>query len=461
MSDYSDPLKLNNPINDSEDINLKLESFGFDTIHCQNYCINDLDIKIQEFGEKLKDYDAGLFFFAGHGVQISGENYLLAIDVETSTEQTMKRKSLNLDEVITVMEKSGVPTKILILDACRTNPYARGKDKGLAPVYAPRGTIISFATSPGQVASDGKGRNGVFTKHLLQHIKTEELRIEEMFKRVRNGVAAETENKQITWEHTSLSGEFYFKIGIENISVDYNKKALADQKFVLISDELGHPEIEQLKSYNYTIQNSSIHKIDTPQFNVDNPDTLFVIGRNIYQSACGGSFAACGLINEIDDRIKSWGSERTEHVFNGILFEIFFNSSGALRNEIKGEYFNEVFKHEETKKLQNSFRFISNILNKFEDRYIEVPGRNKKVSVIITCQKIKNRMPDNSEQLFLEEYYIKVKDARANGKDITDKIQECFDKRNSFGRRKSLETIISEKICVPKRLLKFDLNKIK
>ena len=157
--------ELKNPVNDAEDVGAMLETCGFTVIRSLDSDHADMDRALKKFQRALKDSDVGLFFFAGHGMQIDGENYLAAVDTDGADEIAAKHSSLALNHVIEVMEKSGCSTSIIVLDACRNNPFERAwtrsmESRGLAPVYAPRGTLIAFATSPGQTASDGRGRNG-------------------------------------------------------------------------------------------------------------------------------------------------------------------------------------------------------------------------------------------------------------------------------------------------------------
>lgn len=124
-----------------------------------------MDRKLKAFRDDLQNSDVGLFFFAGHGMQLEGENFLLAVDSDMESEEDAKHNSLKLDKVIGTLDKSNAVTKIVILDCCRNNPWERAwtrsiSAKGLVPVYAPRGTIIGYSTSPGQKASDGSGKNG-------------------------------------------------------------------------------------------------------------------------------------------------------------------------------------------------------------------------------------------------------------------------------------------------------------
>jgi hypothetical protein len=227
-------------------------------------------------------------------MQIEGCNYLLATDSNFSSESDVKYSALSLDKVVEKISKSDVSTKIIVLGACRNNPWERAwnrglSTRGLASVYAPKGTIIGFATSPGEVAADGSGRNGTYTEALLQHIDSKDCPIETMFKRVRNTVAGATKGKQTTWEHTSLAGEFYFNIGINKLIDEYKDTALADGLLALNSSKLSHSIISDLKSYNWYTQNPTILKLKSVNVNKLAIDSLFVIGRNIYQAACGSS----------------------------------------------------------------------------------------------------------------------------------------------------------------------------
>lgn len=199
-----------NPANDAEDIAAKLEACGFSVIKARDCSVAEMDRALKRFKRTLADNDVGVFFFAGHGMQIDGENYLAAVDTNTVGEDKAKYTALPLNRVIEVMGRAAISTSV-ILDACRDNPFERAWHRsagarGLAPVYAPKGTLIAFATSPGQVADDGRGRNGAYTAALLQHITTPDCSIENMFKRVRNTLSATTRRKQISWEHISLSG---------------------------------------------------------------------------------------------------------------------------------------------------------------------------------------------------------------------------------------------------------------
>jgi len=166
------------------------------------------------FGRKLAQVDVGLFYYAGHGIQVKGHNYLIPTDAVLETEGDVEFEAIDLGRVLSKMEDSHCPLNIVILDACRDNPFARSfrsASKGLALVDAPRGTLLAFSTAPGSVAADGKGSNGIYTKHLLANIERPDLSIEEVFKQVRIGVVNDTDGKQTPWESSSLMGSFHFQ----------------------------------------------------------------------------------------------------------------------------------------------------------------------------------------------------------------------------------------------------------
>jgi len=209
---------LNNPKNDARYMAQLLRQLGFEVIHKENLGFEQMEDEVIQFKLKLMEKgQVGLFYFAGHGLEVQKENYLLPTDLRKPETQLVKEKSIRAQWVVNVMEHSGSKVNIVILDACRTfprpdKPRATGKDYGLAAMSAPKGTIIGFATGSGQIASDGKkGGNGLYTGHLLKFMRQPGLSIEEVFKRTRQQVAWETRNKpvqQVPWVSNSLIGDF-------------------------------------------------------------------------------------------------------------------------------------------------------------------------------------------------------------------------------------------------------------
>jgi formylglycine-generating enzyme required for sulfatase activity len=211
-SAYADS-PLPNPVNDANDMAQILRGLGFEVIHMPNATKLEMKRAIRNFGEMIQNRGVGLFYYAGHAMQINGKNYLLPIGAIINHEYEVEDEAVDLEFLMGQMHYAQNRTNILILDACRNNPFARSfrsYSRGLARVNAPSGTIIAYATSPGEVASDGNKRNSPYTEELLKHIREPGLKIEEVFKRVSIGVWEKTTGKQMPWVESSLLGDFYF-----------------------------------------------------------------------------------------------------------------------------------------------------------------------------------------------------------------------------------------------------------
>ncbi|PZP29045.1 MAG: peptidase C14 [Roseateles depolymerans] len=377
---------LKNPVNDAEDVGAKLETCGFTVIRSLDSDHADMDRALKKFQRVLKDSDVGLFFFAGHGMQIDGENYLAAVDTDGTDEIAAKHSSLALNRVIEVMEKSGCSTSIIVLDACRNNPFERAwtrsmESRGLAPVYAPRGTLIAFATSPGQTASDGRGRNGAYTAALLQHMTTPDCSIETMFKRVRNTLSAATKGRQISWEHTSLAGEFFFNLSL-GLRIDlYAETSLSDSLFVLDDAKTSHRVIRELKSSTWPRQNPAVDGFTADVANKASADSLFVVGRNLYQAACGGSHSAMAYLRDFASRSSGIKEPKRKALLDGMLFEVFYDPNGKLRKQFKLRQFEPLFALQRHKDLLPSFDFIAECLLPEAARFYSIPGKRHEVVV--------------------------------------------------------------------------------
>lgn len=210
----STPLK--NPVNDARSMATMLRSLDFEVIHLENASQAVMEDGVNTLSNLLVTGGVGLLYYAGHGVQSEGRNYLIPVNTPFSQESDLPKKAVDASWVLERMEKANNDLNIVILDACRNNPFAKrfrsmgAARGGLAPMDAPRGAFIAFATSPGSVASDGAGSNGVYTKHLLENMRTPGLPVEQMFKRVRSGVLEETGSRQRPWETTSILGDFSF-----------------------------------------------------------------------------------------------------------------------------------------------------------------------------------------------------------------------------------------------------------
>lgn len=210
---YENAPPLKNPANDAIDIAGVLSKVGFSVDHGVNLTQRRMKAMIREFGQKLKGGGQGLFYFAGHGVQLRGRNYLIPVDASIQSETDVEDQGVDTNLMLGLMDEAGNGLNVVILDACRNNPFSRSfrsASNGLAQMDAPGGTLIAYATAPGSVASDGNARNGLYTQELLRNMLIPGLSIEEVFKRVRISVRNSTAGKQTPWEASSLVGDFYF-----------------------------------------------------------------------------------------------------------------------------------------------------------------------------------------------------------------------------------------------------------
>lgn len=209
--------KLSNPVNDANAMTSNLQKLGFDVITITDGTLVEMREALRNFGIRLKSYDVGLFFYAGHGIQIDGENYILPTNAKVLEKQDVRYECLSMTTIIKKMEEASTQMNIVLLDACRNNPFETSWDRGnallgLSPLEAPVGTFIGYATAPGKTASDGVigGNNGVYTSQIINFIAQPNLTIEQVFKKVRAEVMSKTGNKQLPWDANSTIKDFYF-----------------------------------------------------------------------------------------------------------------------------------------------------------------------------------------------------------------------------------------------------------
>lgn len=223
---------LRNPVNDADSMKHALTQVGFEVLDHFNLTLAEMKMAIDYFGMKLMDYDVGLFYYAGHGIQSKGNNYLIPVDVNLMSENDVDYNCLDAGRILGKMESAANRTNIVILDACRNNPFERSwtrsaQGKGLASMDAPLGSILAYATAPGNTASDGEGNNGLYTSALVKTIPKSGLNIEGVFKQVRVMVVDQSNGTQTPWESTSLTGDFYFRSSGDYIAPKTTRKEIA------------------------------------------------------------------------------------------------------------------------------------------------------------------------------------------------------------------------------------------
>ncbi|MFT4928682.1 MAG: putative caspase-like protein [Phenylobacterium sp.] len=213
-SHYNHINPLSNPKNDAADMASALKRLGFEVIVHQNSTHQAMEQAVADFGQQLQQRKGvGLFYYAGHGIQADGKNYLLPIDANIRKPSDIKFEAMDAGLLLKELAFADNRLNMVILDACRDNPFAasfRSVSRGLAQIDAPFGTLLAYATAPGNVAADGTGRNGTYTEKLLTHLESPGLKVEELFKKVRQDVIRQTNRAQIPWESSSLVGDFYF-----------------------------------------------------------------------------------------------------------------------------------------------------------------------------------------------------------------------------------------------------------
>jgi hypothetical protein len=219
-SGYRNTTRLENPKNDAADMSAALKRIGFRVVEGFDLDKARFDAKVREFAEALKGADVGLLFYAGHGIQVGGHNYLVPVDAKLTTVAALDAEMVRLEAVHLMIEREA-RTRLLFFDACRDNPLVRSLaramgprssdvGRGLAAVVSGAGTLISFSTQPGNVALDGKGRNSPYSAALLRQLASPGQDLNGLLIAVRNEVMRLTDGKQVPWEHSALTRQFYF-----------------------------------------------------------------------------------------------------------------------------------------------------------------------------------------------------------------------------------------------------------
>lgn len=210
--------KLTNPEADAALIAQSLEKVGFNVTKRANLSRGDLFKAVAEFADGLPEGATALIYYAGHGMQIGGSNFLIPVDMPVSSEQAVQISAYPLKNLLERMSTSKSAVNIVVLDACRNNPFQPETSirlrsiaaRGLAPVEAPRGTLVAYSTAPGQLAADGKNGNSLYATHLAQVMLDSQLSVEQIFKKVGQRVRKETSDQQIPWFESSLSDDLFF-----------------------------------------------------------------------------------------------------------------------------------------------------------------------------------------------------------------------------------------------------------
>lgn len=362
--------KLDNAINDARGMNEVFKRLGYETFHKENCRTEDYDDLLSSFEKKIQYYNVSIFYYAGHGLEFKGENYLPSIECQVSNpnEYHCSRNSLKLIEILNILKNNSNKINIIIIDACRKS-FERGGSTTFAPIQAPKGTLIAFSTSPGEAAKDtGFENHSIYTGALLKYIGRERISVEELFKKVRKTVFNLSSGRQTTWEHTSLIGDFYFNTGqlVFSLDIPYDENVVKDSKYSS-SDNFGNL-ISEIKLHDWYRQNSAINNILKIPLSKLDKGQQFILGRNLKQADEGGSFSAQSFFDNLTTNLNKYSLNNENHVLNGILFEMYFDSNGNFREgNFKKHNFEKIFALRKNNNFKTSFDFIGQILKQYKE----------------------------------------------------------------------------------------------
>lgn len=452
---YTGNAKLDNAINDATAIAEVFERLGFDIIFKQDCNANDFSDLLADFETRIKQFDASIFYFAGHGFEIEGENYLAAIDcnINHNNKYHFGRSCIRLTEVLNIFKQNSDKINIAIIDACRKT-FDRGSTVAFSPIQAPKGTLLAFSTSPNESASDtGFEGHSIYTGAILRYIGREHLSIEELFKKVRKTVYNLSEGKQTSWEHTSLIGDYYFNTGqlVYSVSIPYDENVVKDVQYSNSEDDFGRL-ILKLKSYNWHEQNPAIELLLKIPVNQLDKNQQFILGRNLLQASGGSAWNASSFMDDLSTKVLKYNVDSENHVLNGILFEIYFNGQGEFRRDkTKMYYFGEIMILRKSSLFEKSFEFIRHLLIETKYPLIYIPKKEDEmfdVDIIATPQKLNNHY--GKEVIFQV-----ISKITWNSIDLIGAIS----KYNFYGKdSEDLKQIISGFLSVPEKQVQIHCN---
>jgi len=371
IAKYNFVSELTNPINDARDINSKLKDLGYEVSLIEEPTRVELLRAIDDFRIKTENADVTLIYYAGHGIQSNGENYLLPIDSNPKSETELRYFCIPISDIIIQDDYDESKTNIFIFDACRNNPFENtwGRSTsllGFAPILAPSGTLIAFSTSPGQVASDGSRRNGLYTEALLDEIKKPDLSIIQVFQNVRQRVLVFSNNTQLPWESTSLLGDFYF-----------NPKSFNPSDTVIL-----------LIKKNIIDIDSNIFKYKKEERNIEDESTEGGIIIKYFLD---------GVLIKVEKQLLFEGGS--------VFYDIYFSENNLIYYKYSEHHYNvpvyvddtyeytESFDEEKTKTTINEYFINHDILigvNKIKDNNNETIDEDLNIEIMKQIEKILN-----------------------------------------------------------------------
>ncbi|WP_299840272.1 caspase family protein [uncultured Tenacibaculum sp.] len=420
-NEYHDSAKLDNAINDATSINKEFERLGFTTIFKCDCKSTDYPLLLSDFEKRIPEFDASIFYYAGHGFELDGINYLSSIDcqIPPADKYSARMNSIMLNEILEIHKKNSTKVNIAIIDACRKS-FSRSNSSSLSPLIAPKGSFIAFSTSPNEGANDkGYEGNSIYTGSLLNYLGRERLSIEELFKKVRKTVHSLSQGKQTTWEHTSLISDYYFNTGqrVHSITIPYHESVVKDVNYDTDKNEFSLL-IKNVRILNYYKQNPAIDNLLDYKGDDLDKNQQFILGRNLLQSS-RSAYSSSDFFDLLEQNISKYTKNKENHLLNGILYEIYFNSYGEYRGDNRKDFFlEEILKLRKKSTYKNSFKFIADLLNETEDKLVYLP-QEEDISIDIDVLASEKNTTNNFNETIS---YQVISSIIYNGIDITEKI---------------------------------------
>lgn len=451
-NDYFEGAQLQCAVNDASEIAKIFRRLGYDVREELNIKSEDCSRILTDFKDQIKDYDASIFYYAGHGYELEGENYLVPTNCQMPLNNSYEanRTCLRLSEILSILKKVSGKVNIVIIDACRKS-FERGVSNSFAQVQVPKGTLIAFSTSPNEGAKDGNGQNGhsVYTSALLQYIGRETLSVENLFKKVRKTVYNLTNGTQTPWEHTSLIGEFFFNTGqlVYSVEIPYDEVVVKDSLFVG-GDVFGNLILE-LRSCDWNRQNPAMGEVRRIPVSDLNKNQQFILGRNLYQ-ANGYAWEVQSFFENLENNLSKYNKDGENHVLNGILFEIYFDSKGDFRNELKRHDFDRVFFLRKNPIFAKSFGFIRNVLQPYKEQLFYIPTiQDEPIDIDISAEGKNYETPWGEEAIQI------IHKVNVDNKDIT----KAFSRSCTYGTNElGVKSCLSNFLTAPQDLIQIHSN---
>lgn len=451
-NDYFEGAQLKCAVNDATGIAAIFRRLGYDVIEKLNFKSKECSDILSLFEDRIKNYDASIFYYAGHGFELEGENYLIPIDYQIPPVNKYEagRYCLKLTEILGILKTNSGKVNIVIIDACRKT-FDRGVVSSFAQVQAPKGTFIAFSTSPNEGAKDGNEQDGhsVYTSALLQYIGRETLSVESLFKKVRKTVYNLTHGTQTPWEHTSLIGDFFFNTGqlVYSVKIPYDELVIKDSLFKG-GDFFGNLILE-LRSCDWNRQNPAMKKIRRiPASDLDK-NQQFILGRNLYQ-ANGYAWEVQKFFENLENNLSKYNKDEENHVLNGILFEIYFDNKGDFRNELKKHDFDRVFLLRKNPIYAKSFEFIREVLQPYKEELFYIPAiQDDPIDIDISAEEKKQPTPSEEETIQI------IHKVNVENKDITKAFSRCC----TYGINElGVKSYLSNFLTAPQDLIQIHSN---